>query len=314
MRQERLLKSIVGEEIFESLSKALQKLSTNSVVDIGELYHSLRIAPKAVVAFLIRELKDMKGAKEIKLPWSDGATMLINKLANDVYKGHIAQGGFVRHEFNLSSLPALAAHLTSHFELYDAEDAKQQGEAPSDDKDRLRELEAKLTQVQIQMLESKINNLMSMVASRQSSEEVQKTESLEKVGSMPKMPSPPKPGSNVGGNQGRAKTGILGNKTQATDRMSKPVKALDKPQINTVKLKTITFNKSDMMNQCMECKKSEFDKDGAYTGCLCWRSMSKPKIKKNEADKVTLEFGADWDDDALVALIRSVKKYGRDTN
>lgn len=317
MRQEILLKSIVGDEVFDSLSKALQKLSTSSVVDIGELYHSLKIAPKAVVAFLIRELKDMKDAREIELPWAKGAFMLVNKLANDVYKGHIVQDGTVKHEFELASLPALAAHLTSHFELYGIDSAsaeKSKKPEQADDNDRIRDLESKFTQAQIQMLDSKVNNLMSMVANKQPAHIIVKNEDLNKIGTMPKMPSPPKPGMKIGGDQGRAKTGLLGTKTDATDRMSKPVKALNKPQINTVKLKTITFNKSDMMQNCLECGESELHKNGSYKGCNCWRSMSKPKVKKNESDKLTLEFGADWDNDALIALIRSVKKYGRDTN
>lgn len=314
MRHDRLLKSIIGEEVFESLSKALSKLSTGSIVDIGELYHSLNIAPKAVVAFLVRELKDMKAAKQVKLPWADGAVMLVNKLGNDVYNGHIAQNGSIRHEFNLTSLPALAAHLTSHFELYDKQESGTAEQALPDN-DRLRALEAKLTQVQIQMLESKINDLMSIVANRSASEDVQKSEPVSKAGTMPTMPHPPKPGTKVGGKQGIAQTGLVGSKTQASDRLSKPIKAIiNKPQISAPKPKTLTFQKTDLMRACLDCGKNEFDEKGNYVGCPCWHGMSKPKVKKNEKDKVTLEFGPDWDIDALSALINSVKGYGRNNS
>jgi len=305
MRHDKLLKSIVGEEVFDSLSKALQKLSTNSVVDIGELYHSLKIVPKAVVSFLVRELKDLKDPKEIKIPWADNASMLVNKLENDVYKGHLSEDGKITHEFQLTSLPALAAHLTSHFELYDQDDipALSGGE-----ENKEKSAEHKLIHSQLQLLDAKINHILSMVANKP---QEKPKEELHKAGTMPKMPHPPSPGAKVGGKQGVAQTGIMGAKTAATDRLSKPVKQLNKPQLNTTKIKSITFNKSDLMKNCMECRKSEFDDGGNYTGCLCWHGMSKPKVKKNEKDKVTLEFGDDWDSDALVALIRSVKKYGR---
>jgi hypothetical protein len=305
----------MGEDLYESLHKALQKLTTSSVVDIGELYHSLKVAPKAVVAFLVRELKDMKDAKEVKLPWAENASMLVNKLDSDVYQGHIVEDGHIKHEFRLSSLPALAAHLTSHFELYD-EDQEEEAKPDQLDDGKVKALESKLNQLQIQALEAKINSLMALVSAKVT-QPVVKVDDLSKAGLMPKMPSPPKPGIKVGGNQGIMTGGVKGDKTAATDRMSKPVKSLiGKPMLNTppVKSKLLTFNKSDMMKNCMECRKNEFDKSGNYTGCDCWKGMSKPKVKKSDSDTVTIELPQDWDSDAVVALIRSVKKYGRESN
>jgi hypothetical protein len=305
MKYERLLRSILDESLYEQLNKALTKLSTSSVVDIGEVYHSLKVAPKAVLSFLSRALRGMddKSPKEIPLPWSNNATLSITKQASDVYKGHIVEDGQITHEFTLTSLPALAAHLTSHFELYD--DKSDSRDADSSISDRLDRLESKLHSLQLQALEAKVNELIA-VSSRKTS----KSEGLEKGGLMPTMPQPPKGGANI--NQTPTKTGIKGMRTAATDRMSKPAaQVANKPEltIKPQKLKTITFNKSDVNSKCLECGEDELDKSGLYKGCSCWKGLSRPTIKKSDSNSVTLEFRPDWDDDDLVALVRSVYKY-----
>lgn len=304
MKYEKLLRSILDESLYEQLNKALTKLSTSSVVDIGEVYHSLKVAPKAVLSFLVKALKGMdKAEKQIPLPWDNDSTLFISRQAADVYKGYIREKGQITHEFSLTSLPALAAHLTSHFELY--VDEKSKSEKKDDTADRLHHLELKLQSMQLKSLEAKVDELIAI-----SSKKVQKSEELQKTGLMPTMPQPPKGGANI--NQTAAKTGIKGMKTAATDRMSKPAAQLaGKPEITIKpqKLKTITFNKSDGSSHCLECGESEFDKGGLYKGCSCWKGMSKPTVKKSDSNSVTLEFKPDWDEDALIALIRSVKKY-----
>src|ERR1700677_793857 len=165
MKHEKLLKSIMGAELFDQLNKALTKLSTSSVVDIGEVYHSLNVAPKAVISFLSAELRDMNDAKEVKLPWADDAILLINKQAKDVYSGYIKEKGKITHEFNITSLPALAAHLTSHFELYEKEDdhpAPQDTVKEDGMNDRVARLEEKVSEMQLKTLESKVNELIAL--------------------------------------------------------------------------------------------------------------------------------------------------------
>jgi len=121
MSNDKLLKAVLGNEVFEGLTKALEKLNTKSVVDIQELHAAMKTVPKAVMAFLVRELKPMElhEAKEIRLPYHPNAIMLINKHDADVYAGHISQDGKIVHEFELVSIPQLAAHLVSNYELYD---------------------------------------------------------------------------------------------------------------------------------------------------------------------------------------------------
>lgn len=327
----RIINSILGEQAYEALNKAITKLGTKSVVDITELHDALKIAPKSIIAFLMKELKgmDKDGAKEIKLPWDEEATILINKKDEDVYAGNIAKQGKIVHEFALCSIPQLAAHLLSFSEMYDEvpeQEVKEESrkEAPTQETD---------VRQQIKMLDDKINALMMLVASQNSHSTLDKSEpdlkkkfiesvkkySLAKGGLAPGMPKPPRPGSSVGGNQGITKEGIHSPKTDATDsstheftqlknqpNMKVPEPSVKQPkQPKQVKLasseKVLTFKKSEMNGKCTECGQTVSD-------CACFKALSKPEIKKSDSSNVTLKFRSDWDSESISALYKSIKK------
>lgn len=158
MKRTDILKSIIGDELYESLNKALVKLNTKSVVDLEELHSAIKTAPKSVIAFLMRELKDMKKdeTKQIKMPWDTNSEMTITKLDADVYKGMISKDSKVIHDFNLTAIPQLAAHIMSAFEIYD-EESEVEASKKEDHSD---------IKQQIKSLDDKINSLMALVASQ----------------------------------------------------------------------------------------------------------------------------------------------------
>lgn len=162
MKTINISKSILGPDLYEALNKAIVKMGTNSVVDITELHDALKIAPKSIIAFLMRELGDMKkdGAKEIKLPWDNNSLLLINKKDSDVYAGRISKDGKTVHEFSLCSIPQLAAHLLSFSEMYDQIPDEVGAIEPNKD-GHAEDLKEKVKQ-----LEEKINTLMMLVASQ----------------------------------------------------------------------------------------------------------------------------------------------------
>lgn len=118
-----LAKHVLGEELYQKLEKAIVKMPTRSVVDIQEVHSALRIAPKSVMTFLMKETNGLADgeAKNIKLPFDDNTSMLLNKHTADVYSGHMYRGGKIIHEFQNASIPQLSSHLLSLFELYDEE-------------------------------------------------------------------------------------------------------------------------------------------------------------------------------------------------
>lgn len=305
MNRSSILKKIIGPERVEILEKALVKLNTKSVVDLEELHSAIKTVPKSLMAFLVKNTKDMEigGAKEIELPFAENSRLLLNKLDNDVYNGHIVKDSKIIQEFSLTAIPQLAAHIMSAFELYD-----------HDEEAEIAENMDSGVEERIKKLEQKINALIMMVAGV-TPEEIQKSEKklfmskLKKAGSMPKMPSPPGAGTKVGGSNGITKAGIRGNKTAASDtstrqsHMKNPdLKApkMDKPKEPTLKSE-ITFKKSQFKAACTDC--------GQQAGnCACFQALSKPILKKNTKEHITLAFGSDWDHNAVMALYKSIAR------
>lgn len=362
MSQDKLLKAVLGEEAYEGLTKALEKLNTRSVVDIQELHAAMKTVPKAVMAFLIRELKPMEihEAKEIKLPYHENALLLVNKDDADVYHGQITQDGKLVHDFDLASIPQLAAHLVSNYELYDqitdvgdikeettpimeesssSSIARRLGEAPAPQQDTAS-LKHDLIAEKIKTLEAKIDQIMMLMAQQKPEEDIKKSEkravlakiskilsskALTKAGLMPKMPKPPGPGVKVGGNQGITQAGFHSPKSAATDMpghnihtgvenpylkapkpdVSAPKQAKQPKQPKTPGVKSFAA-KSESNISCKDCG-GVLMKSGEYVGCSCFKSMSKPTLKKTES-ATTFTFDSDWDEETRFALWKTLRK------
>lgn len=333
---EKLVRSILGDQVYEALTKSIVKLNTKSVVDITELHDALKIAPKSVVAFLMKEIAPMKKdeAKEIKLPWEEGSNMLVNKKDGDVYSGHISKNGKIDHEFDLCSIPQLAAHILSQFELYD--------EVPTTESESKKEESVKEHQdienikAQLKALETKINALIMLSAGTSNQPEpVKKSQqkelskalsALKKAGVAPGMPKPPRPGVHSGSQQGITQAGFHGPKTAATDSAAGRPQSKEKlnPHLkagNTLSSQnglpqqpkqpkqpkmSFTMKSEGMNSNCLDCGQPDFQ-NGKFTKCACFQVMSSPEVKKSERN-VTMNFGPDWDDDAIIALWNSLKK------
>lgn len=337
-RNEKLIKSILGPQVYEAMNKSIVKLGTKSVVDITELHDALKIAPKSVVAWLMKNLASMKkdGAEEFKLPWDENASMLVNKMDGDVYKGHISRAGHIVHEFDLCSIPQLAAHLLSFFELYDeVPDAEEpeQAAAPTPQPESHEDIEK--IKSQLQALESKLNALI-MLAAGPSHEPVKKSQqekitkaigALKKAGLAPGMPKPPRPGVHAGTQQGITQAGFHNPKTPESD--SSADRAQTKEKLNP-NLKTgatmaaanglpqpakqpktpkiaVTLKSENVDSKCLDCGQPDFIK-GKFAKCACFQAMSTPEIKKSEKGTLIFDLGPDWDDDNKIALWHSLKK------
>lgn len=334
-RNEKLIKSILGVQVYEALNKSIVKLNTKSVVDITELHDALKIAPKSVVAWLMKNLASMEkdGAKEFKLPWDENASMLVNKMDGDVYKGHISRDGHIVHEFDLCSIPQLAAHLLSFFELYDEVPDASEPEQAAPKQESQEDIEK--IKAQLQALESKLNALI-MLAAGQTQEPVKKSQqekiakaigALKKAGLAPGMPKPPRPGVHSGSQQGITQAGFHNPKTaqsdmsadraQTKEKMNPDLKSgatmaaahgLPQPakQPKAPKM-AVTLKSESVDSKCLDCGQPDFIK-GKFTKCACFQAMSTPEIKKSEGNTLIFTLGPDWDDDNKIALWHSLKK------
>lgn len=350
MNRDIVLQSIMGKEMFESLNKALVKLNTKSVVDIAELHSAMKTVPKSIMAFLMRELKDMKKdeTREIKLPWADNSMMVITKMDSDVYKGKMIRDSKVAHEFDLTAIPQLAAHLMSTFEIYDEDQAGggDGGEGSSKASESNNDLKE-----QVKALDSKINALMMLIASQQMTKNVEmaKTEikksdankfekfcksyrNLQKGGLAPKMPSPPRPGTKVGGNAGITQAGFHGPKTEHSDSNKHPRTQLENPYLKapksagdtkgskpkasgqgTTSATAAVTSSTAKSEKTLTVAKSELHNKCIDCGqgvgdCACFKALSKPEIKKSDSNNITFKFKSDWDSEAVEALYKSIKR------
>jgi len=328
---EKLVKSILGEEVYEALVKSIVKLNTKSVVDIQELDSALRIAPKSVVAFLMHNLSDMEkdGAKEIKLPWDENSSMLVNKKDSDVFSGHIAKEGKIAHEFDLCSIPQLAAHILSLFELYDESPGQ-----PEEKKEESVKEHQDISTIknQIQSLESKVNALIMMAAGQtvqpvKKSQKTQLINALKKAGLAPGMPKPPRPGVHSGSQQGISQSGFHGPKTAHSDlnpaggqtqtRLNPHLKSGNTlaaknglpQQAKQPKQAKSSFTMKSESNDsnCLDCGEPDM-KNNVFQKCSCFKALSHPTIKKSENGATTYTFAADWDEDSKIALWNSLRK------
>jgi len=344
MSQTKVLKSIMGEELFESLNKALVKLGTKSVVDLEELHSAMKTAPKAVIAFLMKELKGMEKdqTKEVEIPWDESAKMTVTKLDSDVYKGLIVKDGKIVHEFDLTAIPQLAAHIMSAFEIYDEEEESEE----SEESEKSESMHEDIRQ-HLRALDDKINALMMLIASQSSMKKnepwtkdfakiakansealglikpdvrkkfIDAVRGLKKAGLAPKMPTPPKAGSNVGGKQGLTQAGLHGDKTAHTDLSAKPKTNISaNPMLNAPKPsvpqpkqpKTLTQSEKTMTVQKSELLHKCIDCGQPVSDCACFRALSRPEVKKTEGQNITLKFKGDWDQESIQALYKSIKR------
>lgn len=120
-KYEPLLKHLVGNFGVEKLSKAIQRKGSNNVVDPQELYLPLLVVPRAILSWLVQNIKPMavNELKELEFPGKPDIKIQIHKLNTDVYRGEMIQGGKVIHFFDKQTLPSIGGHLMTVGELYD---------------------------------------------------------------------------------------------------------------------------------------------------------------------------------------------------
>ena len=151
LKDAKIVKSILGEDIFEELKKsAIYKPETKTALQPEEIRIALEIVPRSVLSFLFAQLKHREeNVFSLDLPWELNARLHINKLGADNYSGEITKEGKRIYEFQHRSLPSIGLILLSVFELYDI--------------DMLNEIKEKPVQPEIQ---NKVERLQDVIDER----------------------------------------------------------------------------------------------------------------------------------------------------
>lgn len=116
-----LLKDLVGTDGLEALEKAIVKRGGPSIVEPLEFYLPLIVAPRAILSWLVENIKPMKAGdyKDIPFPGKPEITIHIEKQDVDLYRAEFIKAGRIIHGFEKQTLPAISAHLMTAGEMYD---------------------------------------------------------------------------------------------------------------------------------------------------------------------------------------------------
>ena len=116
-----LLSDLLGEAGATKLEKAIFKEKNKSVVDPSEQLLGLITVPRAILSWLVQNIKPLKIGehKEMKFPGQEDTIINVQKQDIDTYRAEFVRHGAVIHRFDSQSLPAVGSHLMTTFEHYD---------------------------------------------------------------------------------------------------------------------------------------------------------------------------------------------------
>lgn len=119
---QKFLLELIGNKGYETLEKAIFHNRSSSVSDPLETYLPLIVVPRAILSWLVANVKPMKTGdfKELKFPGKENIIINVNKRDFDVYDAEFIEKGKVIHRFEKQGLPSIGGHLMSVGELYDS--------------------------------------------------------------------------------------------------------------------------------------------------------------------------------------------------
>lgn len=296
LKDVKLVKSILGDDIFDELKKSsIYKPETKTALDPEEIRVALEIVPRSVLSFLFANLKyrAINDIIDVDLPWAFNAKLHVNKLGMDNYSGEIIQDGKRLYEFQHRSMPSLGLILLSVFELYDLDLLNEIKQHPKLDEsvkndriDRLQDvIDERLTMHNLirdvvdkrisereainQLIKERLN---SHIAEKQQTEEPKEKQPMEE---------------------------------NSKSKLRQFLDNMEKKRSDTVEL-----DKSEDI-KCPDCRTRIYKKETTeIIPCVCYgEHMAKPiKITKNEDGKVKIKFPKSFDIENVEMLLEALKK------
>ena len=311
-------KKILGEDIFDQIKKsdvgAIYKPESGTAVAMQELQMALQIVPRAVLSYLMSNLKHLeKGhSLQLKLPFAD-ATLEVTKIGADTYNGTIHSKGKIQSEFNYRTIPAIGVIIMTTFELYDLKDLPVQDESKKDDIDKLQKLiderlylrnlismvlEEKLSQKEAieRFMSQKIGNMFHILPPKQVEEEsIEEQEEIEQS----EMSEDEVSGELAEEEVEDIKVDIK------KDKKSKLKEFLENRKEHT---KKVEIKKEELV--CGDCGSKIEKTEKVLKPCVCFGALidSHIKIKKSEGSVYTIKFPKDFDSENISMFVRILKK------
>jgi ribosomal protein L37AE/L43A len=297
LKDAKIVKSILGEDIFEVLKKsAIYKPETKSAIQPEEIRVALEIVPRAVLSFLFANLKyrENNAVVELDLPWATNAKLFINKQGADNYKGEIVKDGKRLAEFMHRSLPSIGLILLTTFELYDL--------------DMLDEIKEKAPQPEVQQRVDKLQDLIDerlMMHSLIRDVVDKRISEREAIGRLIK--------EKLNDHVAMASTQQSSGESEDQAPMEETKKSKLREFLESRERKrqdAVEMDKSEDI-KCPDCRTVIYKKETSdIIPCICYgEHMTKPiKITKSEDGKVKIKFPKSFDLDNIEMLLDALKK------
>ena len=293
----RIVKSILGEDIFQELKKsAIYKPESKTALQPEEIRVALEIVPRSVLSFLFAHLKhrEVNEIIDLDLPWAINAKIHINKLGADNYSGEITKDGKRVYEFQHRSLPSIGLILLSVFELYDLDMLNEIKEKPTQPevKDRVEKLQDLIDDRL--MLHNLIRDVVDKrISEREAIGRLIKEKLSERVlsSTVEEKSEEPKESESMEDNK----------KSKLRQFLENVEKKRQEP---------VEMDKSEDI-KCPDCKTIIHKKESAdIVPCVCFgEHMSKSiKITKATDGKVKIKFPKNFDIENVEMLLDAVKK------
>lgn len=315
------LKKTLGEDFMESLTKGdLWKPATRSVTDLEDIHLGLKIVPRTIMSFLIRELTPMKDGehKDIDLPLEGNCRLRIDKHGPDVFSGDLEKENKKITEFKFRSIPGVGLVVMSNFELYDnkklteetnykpTEDILNKVQKMIDDRLALHDLIGKVVDKKL----SERDAVQQLVLAKLS-EELKKKKDIEELREIQEKSTPQEDPYFRGMTNGLevANAVINDKEPKFIDhpkkmKKSSPLGGFLEERKNKLKKNEHHVQMAKNQNvSCPDCGQEIF-KNEAYSGCICMGENmdSKVYITKSE-DGVKVRFGKGWDQENIELLL-----------
>ena len=300
------LNKVLGEDFLESLSKTeLWKPGTKSVVDIEDMRIGLKIVPRTIMSFLVRELSSMNigDNKQVRIPVNGNATLYVTKHERDQFSGDITHDNKKVVDFKFRSIPGVGLVIMSAFELYNVDDMDKAPKVDEgiehkiqkmiDERIALHDLVERVVEKKLAQKEA-IQNMMLMklteeIKRQKEVEQEQKVEAAKTTTAIEVSPS------------------VV--KSEPKPKSKKPLAAfLEKKK--KPKEFFVHMQKGEEVN-CPDCGKNLFENQ-VFSGCICYgEDMDKKVFIKKSENGVKIRFSRSWAVDNIEMLLEVLRKKSK---
>jgi hypothetical protein len=312
----QVVKKLLGRDIFDELKKAeigsgIFKPDTRTTVDPEEIRIALQIVPRAVLSYLVANLKSLEigGNKELNLPFAN-AQMHVTKISHDVYMGEIYENGKRKTEFKYRSLPGIGLIVMSTFELYDMVDLDKIKEEKIEEEPKMSKLQDIIDQ------RLKLHCLIKDVVDQRISEREairqliqDKISEAINIKELDTDEDDEDESEDLDIDFSEESEDLEESEEDIMDSISKKSKLKDFLDSREKKRQEkVELDKSEKIS-CPDCKTNIYKGEDSFKLCLCYGEHynEKIKVKKTEDGRYKFNFPKSFNTDNVELLLDAIK-------